>query len=154
MKVRGRWHYLYRAIDRDGNLVDTMLSKTRDLVAAEAFFRQAVDTVGSKPDRVTTDKHAAYPQAIQSVLGFAVVHRTTQYLNNRIEQYHRSLKQRYYPMRGFGAFVSAARFCSAFEELRHYVRSRPTKLAPLSLLERRRLFQTRFNALIIACQTL
>lgn len=154
VRVRGRWQYLYRAIDRDGNLIDTRLSATRDLAAAETFFRQAVATVGAKPDRVTTDKHAAYPQAIQSVLGFAVVHRTTQYLNNRIEQDHRALKQRYYPMRGFSAFVSAARFCTAFEELRQYFRSRSTKQNPLSLLERRRLFQTRFNALIIACQTL
>jgi len=41
LKVRGRWCYLYRAIDRDGNLVDTMLSEQRDMVAAQAFFRSA-----------------------------------------------------------------------------------------------------------------
>lgn len=153
MKVRGRWQYLYRAIDRNGNLIDTRLSATRDLDAVESFFRQSVATIGYNPDRVTTDKHAAYPQAIQSVLGFAVVHRTTQYLNNRIEQDHRALKQRYYPMRGFGAFASAARFCTAFEELRQYFRSRSTRLDSLSLLERRRQFQSRFKVLMITCQT-
>ena len=42
VKVHGQWHYLYRAIDREGNLVDPMLSATRDLAAAKAFFQQAV----------------------------------------------------------------------------------------------------------------
>ncbi len=46
IKVHGQWHYLYRAIDRDGNLVDTMLSVTRDLAAAKAFFKQAATTAG------------------------------------------------------------------------------------------------------------
>src|ERR1044071_762388 len=44
VKINGQWHYLYRAIDREGNLVDTMLSQTRDLAAATAFFKQALDT--------------------------------------------------------------------------------------------------------------
>ena len=56
VKVKGNWCYLYRAIDRDGNLVDTMLSEKRDLPSAKAFFKQAIATVGHKPDRVTTDK--------------------------------------------------------------------------------------------------
>jgi putative transposase len=60
MKVNGQWHYLYRAIDRDGNLVDTMLSPTRDLAAAKSFFKQAVATVGHKTNHVTTDKHPSY----------------------------------------------------------------------------------------------
>ena len=76
VKVKGAWHYLYRAIDRAGNLVDTMLIRTRDLVAAKAFFKQAVATVGHKPERVTTDKHAAFPRAIRRLLGRKVLHRT------------------------------------------------------------------------------
>ncbi len=83
--VNGQWHYLYRAIDRDGNLVDTRLSPTRDLAAAKAFFKQATATVGHKPQRVTTDKHGSYPRAIRQVLGGKVRHRTSQYLNNIIE---------------------------------------------------------------------
>jgi len=106
VKVSGQWQYLYRAIDREGNLVDTLLSATRDLAAAEAFLSQAVATVGHQPERVTTDKHAAYPQAIQATLGFMVVHRTNPYLNNRIEQDHRTIKQRYYPMRALGSQAS------------------------------------------------
>ncbi len=124
VKVKGEWQYLSRAIARDGNLVDTMLSKTRDLVAAKAFFKQAITIVGHKPERVTTDKHAAYPRAIRHILGRKVLHRTNQYLNNRLEQDHRAVKQRYYPMRGFGSFASAARFCPVFDEVRQYFRTR------------------------------
>ena len=51
VKVKGAWCYLYRAIDRNGNLVDTMLSEKRDLLAAKTFFQQAITTVGHKPDR-------------------------------------------------------------------------------------------------------
>jgi putative transposase len=148
VKVKGVWQYLYRALDRDGNLVDTMLSKTRDLVAAKAFFKQAITTVCHKPDRVTTDKHAAYPRAIRRILGRKVWHRTNQYLNNRIEQGHRGVKQRYYPMRGFGSFASAARFCPAFDEVRQYFRARSTNQKPLPLAEQRRHFRQRFIDLL------
>lgn len=52
LKVHGRWCYLYRAIDRDGNLIDTMLSATRDMRAAQRFFRSARSVTGFVPDRV------------------------------------------------------------------------------------------------------
>ena len=69
LKVHGRWCYLYRAIDRDGNLIDTMLSATRDMMAAQRFFRSARSVAGFVPDRVTTDGHNSYPRAIRSTLG-------------------------------------------------------------------------------------
>jgi putative transposase len=69
LKVRGKWVYLYRAIDRDGNLIDAMLSECRDMMAAKAFFRSAKATVGFLPDRVTTDGHGSYPRAIRAMLG-------------------------------------------------------------------------------------
>jgi transposase-like protein len=79
LKVRGRWCYLYRAIDRDGQLVDTMLSEHRDMAAAQAFFRSAKSATGMTPDQVTTDGHGSYPRAIRSVLGRRVVHRPSTY---------------------------------------------------------------------------
>jgi putative transposase len=97
VKVGGKWHYLYRAIDRDGNLVDSMLSERRDMEAAKQFFKGARDVVGHKPARVTTDGHDSYPRAIRRILGRKVEHRTSKYLNNRLEQDHRGIKQRYYP---------------------------------------------------------
>jgi putative transposase len=86
--------YLYRAIDRDGNLIDTMLSATRDMKAARRFFRSARSVAGFVPDRVTTDGHNSYPRAIRSTLGRNVRHRTSVYLNNRLEQDHRGIKGR------------------------------------------------------------
>lgn len=140
LKVNGQWCYLYRAIDREGNLVDSMLSETRDMDAAQRFFRQARVVAGQAPTRVTTDGHASYPRAIRESLGEAVEHRCNQYLNNRIEQDHRGIKQRYYPMRGFGSFEAAARFCRAFEELRQFERYRRARAETGSLAERRRRF--------------
>ncbi len=147
-KVHGRWCYLYRAIDRDGTLVDSLLSETRDLKAARRFFREARAVVGHAPDRVTTDGHDAYPRAIRGTLGRKVVHRRSRYLNNRLEQDHRGVKQRYYPMRGFGNFVAAARFCTAQDELRDYFRSRRTLGEAISLADQRRLFRDRWVALL------
>jgi putative transposase len=76
---------LYRAIDCDGRLIDTMLSELHDMVAAQTFFRSARAASGLAPDRVTTDGHGSYPRAIRSTLGRRVVHRTSAYENNRLE---------------------------------------------------------------------
>src|SRR6266508_1557434 len=108
VKVGGKWHYLYRAIDRDGNLVDSMLSEKRDMASAKKFFAQAKEVVGHKPARVTTDGHDSYPRAIRKILGRKVIHRTSRLAlielpYYRMEQDHRGIKQRYYPMRGFGS---------------------------------------------------
>src|SRR3954447_22557084 len=124
LKVGGRWCYLYRAIDRSGALVDVMLSERRDMAAAKAFFRSARAVTGVTPDRVTTDGHDSYPRAIRSELGRGVGHRTSRYLNNRLEQDHRGLKGRYRPMRGFECPRSAARFCRGHDALRNFLRLR------------------------------
>ena len=76
-----------------------------------------------------------------------VQHRTNTYLNNRLEQDHRGIKQRYYPMHGFGAFVSAARFCRAFDELRQYFRSRHTAKETVHLAQQRQFFRERLATL-------
>jgi len=65
VKVEGRWCYLYRAIDSDGNLVETMLSKTRDMDAAKRFFACALKAVGQPPGKVTTNGHDSYPRAVR-----------------------------------------------------------------------------------------
>ena len=148
VKVGGRWCYLYRAIDGDGQLIDSMLSETRDKHAARRFLRRLVEVAGARPLRVTTDRHPAYPRAIRWILGGRVRHRRQQYLNNFMEQDHRGVKQRYYPMRGFGSFVSAARFCSAFDELREFFRSRSRRGEVIALSEQRRLFAKRWRSLM------
>ena len=75
LKIKGKWSYLYRAIDREGNLVDSMLSVTRDMAAAQRFFRGAVSVTGKVPRQVTSDGHDSYPRAIREVLGPKVEHR-------------------------------------------------------------------------------
>ena len=148
LKVQGRWCYLYRAIDRSGALVDVMLSEHRDMAAAKAFFRSAKAATGVTPDRVTTDGHDSYPRAIRTELGRRVRHRTSRYLNNRLEQDHRGIKGRYRPMQGFKCPRSAARFCRGHDELRSLLRprSRPHQHVPA---DRRRLLLLRRTVAVL-----
>jgi transposase-like protein len=148
VKVSGRWRYLYRAVDREGNLLDSMLSELRDKHAARRFLRRLIDSAGRKPLRMTTDKHPAYTKAIRWIVGRKVLHRHNQYLNNRIEQDHRSIKQRYYPMLGFARFESANRFCTAFDELRNYLRIRAVDGRQVSASGRRELFTEKWSTLM------
>jgi transposase-like protein len=90
-------------------LVDVMLSERRDLGAAKAFFRSARTVTGVMPARVTSDAHDAYPSAIRNELGEAVRHRTNVYLNNRLEQDHRGMEDRYRPKKGFKSIPSVRR---------------------------------------------
>ena len=149
IKVCGRWCYLYRAIDRAGNLVDVRLSETRDLAAAEAFFRSAKSVTGTAPERITTDGHDAYPRAIRAAFGAAVQHRTNAYLNNHLEQNHRGIKDRSRPLRGFESVASAARFCRAYDELRYFSRVRRQRRESVSA-DRRRIIQLRRTATALA----
>jgi putative transposase len=147
IKVSGRWHYLYRAIDRAGNLVDVMLSEKRDMAAAIAFFRSAKAVTRVTPSRVTTDGHDSYPRAIRTAPGMNVRHRTSRYLNNRIEQDHRGIKSRYDPMRGFGSAPSAARFCLCHDELRNHLRLNPRRRTSPASARRRHFIRRSQSAL-------
>ena len=93
VRVNGAWCSRYRAIDREGNLVEALLSEQRDMAAAQRFFAQALDRAGHAPEQVTTDGHDAYPRAIRETLGPGVSHRASRYKNTRIEQDHRGIKQ-------------------------------------------------------------
>jgi putative transposase len=140
LRIDGRWCYLYRAIDREGNPIEALLSEKRDMAAARRFFAQALAVAGQTPARITTDGHDAYPRASRETLGPGAAHRSSRHKNNRIEQDHRSIKQRYYPLRGLGSFVAAARFCTGFEERRQYFRAVATSGERVVLAERRRRF--------------
>ncbi len=149
VRVKGQNCFLYRAIDRQGNLVDCMLSKTRDMKADKKFLRAAKGVTGLKPKRTTTDGLSSYPRAIRETLGKRVLHRVNRYLINYTEQSHRPIKQRYYPMRGFGSFKSAEIFCRGFEEVRNFFVAKYKKV--FSLKERRRILASKifsFNNMI------
>ena len=137
IRVQGRWCYLYRAIDQDGNLVDIRLSENRDMAAAKAFFQQAYEVADVPPERVFTDGHNSYSRAIKEELGADVKHAVIPCLGNPIEQSHRGIKQRYYPTLGFGAVESAQRFCQAYEEVHQFLRPRQRMAEYVSLSDRR-----------------
>jgi putative transposase len=146
--VAGQWQYLYRAIDRDGNLVDVYLSETRDQEAAEALFRSAVAVTGTTPEKVTTDRHASYPPALDEVFCDDVEHRISRYLNNHLEQDHRGgVKGCYRPMRGFQTHPSAARFCQAHDEVRDFLRPAIRRREHVSAARRRAIHVQRVAAL-------
>jgi putative transposase len=147
VKVAGEWCYLYRAIDRDGNLVDVYLSETRDMAAAKAFLRSARSVTQVEPEQVTTDGHTSYPKAIADELGTDVDHRTSQYKNNVIEQDHRGVKGRYRSMRGFKNFDAAHRFCRAFDEVHNFLRPASYINQNVSLARRRVIHVQRVAAL-------
>ena len=104
--------------------------------------------MGHLPERVTTDGHDAYPRAVRETLGDAVVHRCSRSKNNRVEQDHRAIKQRSYPMRGFGNVTAAGRFCRAHEEQRQYFRARTTTHERVSLRDQRCRFRARWETLL------
>jgi putative transposase len=147
IKVAGQWQYLYRAIDREGNLVDVYLSESRDQEVAEALFRSAVAVTGTTPDKVTTNKHASYPPALDEVFCDDVEHRTSKYFNNHLEQDHRGVKGRYRPMRGFQTHTSAARFCRAHDEVRDFFRPATRRKEHVPAARRRAIHVQRVAAL-------
>jgi transposase-like protein len=149
LKVRGRWCYLYRAIDRNCDLVETMLSGHRGMAAAKAFFRSAKSASGIVPDRVTTDGHGSYPRAIRSTLGKQVLHRNNAFRNNGLEQDHRGIKGRIRWMRGFKSFTSAERFCRGHDGLRNHLRPRACHNQHVPA-NRRRMLHLRRAATVLA----
>ncbi|GLR77432.1 IS6 family transposase (plasmid) [Azospirillum oryzae] len=147
LKVAGQWQYLYRAIDSDGNLVDVYLSATHNQVAAEAFFRSAIEVTGIIPETITTDKHSGYPPALDEVFGDDVEHRTSKFKNNHLEQDHRGVKGRTRPMRGFKSPISAARFCRAHDEVRSFLRPATRRKQHIPAARRRAIHVQRVAAL-------
>ena len=109
IKIKGQWKYLYRAVDKAGQTIDFLLTARRDKKAALRFFKKAVRQHGL-PDKVTIDKSGANTAAIKALkeeTGQEIEIRQIKYLNNLVEQDHRSIKRIVKPMMGFKFFPSA-----------------------------------------------
>lgn len=111
IKVRGRLHYLWRAVDEDGDVIDILVQTRRNRRAAERFFRKLLKGQGREPRRLITDKLGSYAAAHRTAMP-SVVHSTRQYENNRAEVSHQPTRQRERQMRRFKSAGQLQRFAS------------------------------------------
>jgi transposase-like protein len=125
VRAKGKWVYLYRAVDSNGDTIDFLLSATRDAAGAARFLSKALGGENHPAPRViNTDKHNGYPPAIvnlrtRGVLSQKCHHRPVQYLNNILEQDHRAIKRRRRASQWFRSFWSARRTIAGYEAIHH-----------------------------------
>jgi putative transposase len=111
VKIRGQRHYLWRAVDEDGDVIDILVQPRRDRRAAKRFFRKLSKGQGREPRRLVTDKLRSYGAAHREVMP-SVFHETTRYANNRAEVSHQPARQRERQMRTFKSAGQAQHFIS------------------------------------------
>lgn len=107
--IRGERHYLWRAVDQDGDVIDILVQRRRDARAARRFFRKLLKGQGSEPRCLITDKLGSYEAAHRGVMP-SVEHVTARYANNRAEVSHQPTRQRERQMRKFKSAAQAQRF--------------------------------------------
>ena len=127
VRVKGRWCYLYRAIDSCAAAIDFVLSGLRDIAAAKRLFRKAlIDPSHPQPRVINTDQARLYDSAISGVKKEGILRhccrsRPVQYLNNILEQDHRAIKRRVKAKQGFREFHAARRTIQGYEAM-HMIR--------------------------------
>ena len=120
IKVKGVWHYLYRAVDKENNTIDFLLTKKRDKKSAKRFLVKAINDNGL-PEKINIDKSGANLAAIKS---YNTEHNTNieirqvKYLNNIVEQDHRAIKRIVKGMLGFKSFNTASITLNGIEMVR------------------------------------
>ena len=127
IRVKGKWRYLYRAVDSSGATLDFLLSARQDAATAKRFLAKALSRANHPMPRViNTDGHSAYPPAIvrlkaEDALDEDCRHRPVPYLNNVLEQDHRAIKRRVNASQGFRSFWAAWRTLAGYEVI-HMIR--------------------------------
>jgi len=109
VKINGKQHYLWRAVDQDGEVVDVFLQARRDGSAAKHFFRRLLRSYGGEPRKIVTDKLRSYGVAHRDLIP-ETMHSTERYENNRGEQSHEAARVRERGMRKFKSVGQAQRF--------------------------------------------
>jgi putative transposase len=112
VKINGKQHYLWRAVDQDGEVVDVYLQGKRDSAATKRFFKRLLRSHGDEPRKVVTDKLRSYCVAHRELMP-DVIHDNSQYANNRPEQSHEATRVRERGMRKFKSVKQAQRFLGA-----------------------------------------
>jgi putative transposase len=128
LKISGRKHWLWRAVDQEGVVLDILVQSRRNQEAAEAFLRRVVDGHGYRPRVVVTDKLASYPPAMRRVLP-GVEHRSHKGLNNRAENSHRPVRTCERVLQRFKSPEHAQRFLEPFSAVCNHFRPRRHLLA-------------------------
>jgi putative transposase len=127
IKINGRIHYLWRAVDQHGTVLDILVTSRRDTQAATRFFRKLLTGLQYVPRVVITDKLGSY-QAARRRAARSVEHRQSKYLNNRAENSHQPTRQRERAMKRFTSPGHAQRFLSAFSGISPHFRPRRHRL--------------------------
>ena len=129
VKINGKQHYLWRAVDQDGDVVDVYLQAKRDGAAAKRFFKRLLRSHGGEPRKIVTDNLRSYGVANRDLIP-ETIHSTQRYENNRAEQSHEATRLRERGMRRFKSVGQAQRFLGAhaavgnlFNLGRHLVRA-------------------------------
>src|SRR3954447_5071952 len=128
LTIKGEHHYLWRAVDQDGNILDILVQRRRDKQAAKKFFRKLLKSLTYVPRVIVTDKLKSYGAAKQEILP-GVEHRQHRYLNNRAENSHQPTRQREQRMQGFKSLGQAQRFLSASGLISQHFRPRRHRFA-------------------------
>src|SRR5690242_6977960 len=123
LKINGQMHYLWRAVDQHGNVLDILVQSRRNKQAAKKFFRKLLKGLEYVPRVIITDKLKSYGAAKREILP-GVEHRQSRYLNNRCENSHRPTRQRERRMQGFKSAGHAQRFLSAYGPIAQHFRPR------------------------------
>ena len=141
VKINGKQHYLWRAVDQDGEVVDVFLQAKRDGTAAKRFFRRLLRSNGGEPRKIVTDKLRSYPVVHREVISEAI-HGTERYADNRAEQSHEATRSRERGMRKFKSVRQAQRFLGAHSAVsnlfnlgRHLIRAEHYRGLRVSALE-------------------
>jgi putative transposase len=109
IQIGGKQHYLWRAVDQDGEVVDVLLQTRRNTAAAMRFFKRILKSAGCSPHTIVTDKLRSYGAAHRE-MGGAWEHDTSQYSNNRCEQSHRPTRSKERGMKMFRSVKRGQRF--------------------------------------------
>ena len=123
VKINGTIHYLWRAVDQDGNVLDILVQPRRNALAAKKFFRKLLKGLQYVPRVLVTDKLGSYQVAHRESMP-SVQHRRSKYLNNRAENSHQPTRVRERVMKRFASPGQAQRFLFAFSHIREHFRPR------------------------------